>query len=95
MGYKGRHALTASAVVVLMVMGAAGFLSAVATLGGWLFGGGDEKPWATFSVAFGTAMSTLLILMFIPCIPLLAKPVIYFGSVFAATFKSAARGGNY
>lgn len=79
-------------VLILMVVG--GVLGGLAALAGWHYGRGDCYPWATFAVAFGSACSSILIVLFVPCIPLLLQPVVYFGMVFGATFRSAARGGR-
>jgi hypothetical protein len=83
-------------IVLFVVIGlVAATVGGVAALGGWLLGKGAEYPWATFGVACGTAFTMFFIITFIPVIPMLVKPVLYFASVFGTTYKSAARGGNY
>ncbi len=75
-----------------------GIVGAAAAVTGWLFAGGEEQPWSTAAVASGTAFSSVffcLFAMFTCCVPPLAFPIMHFVAVFGATYKSAARGGNY
>ncbi|CAN5232178.1 hypothetical protein BH11PLA2_BH11PLA2_25820 [soil metagenome] len=73
---------------------AGGSVSGVAAFGGWWLGKGAENPWDTFGVACGTAFTVFLIAAFVP-LAMLLKPILLFGSVFGATYTSAARGGQY
>lgn len=98
-GYGGKAAAEKREQAVFLFFAAvavgSGLLGAGAAVGAWLFAGGDHNPWATFSVACGTAFVMVFISTFVPLIILPFKPVTYFLSVFAATYKSAARGGEY
>lgn len=87
-------------IVLIAFIAAAGFglVGSAAAVTGWLFAGGEEEPWATAAVASGTAFTSVffcLFAMFMCCVPPLAFPIIHVVCVFGATYKSAARGGNY
>jgi hypothetical protein len=79
---------------VFMVAAVVGLIGAVAAIVGWVMAGGDEKPWATASVAFGTALAMVFIAGFGP-FPSLVRPVAFFVSIFTASYKCSARGGHY
>jgi hypothetical protein len=95
----GKGAAQADELLLFLIFLALGFgvglLGAGAAVGAWLFAGGNERPWATGSVAFGTAFVMVFIAGFVPFIVLPAKPIVFFCSVFGAAYKSAARGGEY
>jgi hypothetical protein len=89
-GVRSSAAVTVMVVVVAMVV--VGGASGLGALAGWVLGRGEEHPWATFGVAFGTALATNLVVMF--CLgPILGAPVQFF-CVFGAVYRSAARGGG-
>ncbi len=82
--------------VVFVILGIGiGIVGALAALTGWKLGGGNERPWATFSITFGTAFVGTFCVGLLMCLPLLVKPVVYFCTVFGTTYTSAARGGHY
>ncbi|QEL21089.1 EscU/YscU/HrcU family type III secretion system export apparatus switch protein [Limnoglobus roseus] len=88
------------AIFLVAFIAAAGFgiVGAAGAVTGWLFAGGEEEPWATSAVASGTAFTCVffcLFGMFMCCLPPLVFPIIHIVCVFGATYKSAARGGNY
>jgi hypothetical protein len=81
-----------TSIAVLVAVAAVGASSGVGALAGWLLGRGSERPWASFGTAFATALGTNMVVLF--CMgPLLGAPI-QFGFVFAATYRSAARGGG-
>lgn len=85
-------------VLLVLIMGfATAVVAAAAAVGGWLVGRGSELPWGGFSIAMGTAFTMYFIILAlpIPFLPILVKPALYFGSIFATVYKYAARGGNY
>lgn len=87
-------------IFLIAFIAAAGFgiVGAAAAIMGWLFAGGEEEPWATAAVASGTAFTSVfacIFAMFMCCVPPLFFPLIHIVCVFGATYKSAARGGNY
>lgn len=85
-------------LVAFIAAGGFGLVGAAAAIVAWIFAGGDEEPWATASVASGAAFTTVFICLGITmmcCIPPLFLPFVHIGCVFIATYKSAARGGNY
>lgn len=85
-------------LVAFIAAGGFGLVGAAAAIVAWIFAGGDEEPWATASVASGTAFTTVFICLGITmmcCIPPLFLPFVHIACVFIATYKSAARGGNY
>lgn len=85
-------------LLAFIAAGGFGLVGAAAAIVAWIFAGGDEEPWATASVASGTAFTTVFICLGVTmmcCIPPLFLPFVHIGCVFAATYKSAARGGNY
>jgi hypothetical protein len=89
---------TAVFLVAFLAAGGFGLVGAAAAIVAWIFAGGEEEPWATASVASGTAFTTVFICLGITmmcCIPPLFLPFVHIGCVFMATYKSAARGGNY
>lgn len=96
---EGRSSGMSRQMVIFLVCGlvglGAGALAAGAAVGAWLFAGGDTKPWATCSVACGTAFFMVFMCVGMPCLILPLKPVLFFSSVFVAVYKSAARGGEY
>jgi hypothetical protein len=79
---------------VFIVAGIVGLIGAVASIVGWVLAGGDERPWATASVAFGTALAMVFIAGFGP-FPGLVRPIAFFVSIFTASYKCSARGGHY
>jgi hypothetical protein len=79
------------AFAILIKMGIAGCASGVAATLGWLWGKGDAKPWAGFAAAFGTGFG--LALIFLSFSDSLIRMAIIAGSVFGASFTTAARGG--
>ncbi len=89
---------TAVFLVAFIAAGGFGLVGAAAAIVAWIFAGGEEEPWATASVASGTAFTTVFICLgvtMVCCIPPLFLPFVHIGCVFMATYKSAARGGNY
>lgn len=89
-----------AAMFLVAFIAAAGFgiIGAAAAIVAWIFAGGEEKPWDTAAVASGTAFFTVFACMFLTlacCIPPLFLPFVHIVCVFSATYKSAARGGNY
>lgn len=87
-------------IFLIAFVAAAGFgvVGAAAAIMGWLFAGGEEEPWATAAVASGTAFTSVfacIFALFLCCVPPLFFPFIHIFCVFGATYKSAARGGNY
>ena len=91
MGEARPVAHAAIAVAILIKMGIAGCASGVAASLGWLWGKGDAKPWAGFAAAFGSGFS--LALIFLSFSNSLIRMAIIAGSVFGASFTTAARGG--
>jgi len=89
---EARPALQAViAIAILVKMGIAGCASGVAAFFGWLCGKGDAKPWAGFAASFGAGFS--LALIFLSFSGSLIRIGIIAGSVFGASFTTAARGG--
>lgn len=85
-------------LLLVLVMGfTTAVVASAAAVGGWLVGRGSELPWGGFSIALGTAFTMYFIILAlpIPFVPILVKPALYFGSIFATVYKYAARGGNY
>ncbi len=85
-------------LVAFIVAAGFGLVSAAAAIVAWIFAGGEEEPWATASVASGAGFTTVFICLGITmmcCIPPIFLPFVQIGCVFVATYKSAARGGNY
>jgi hypothetical protein len=72
-----------------------GVLATLPTAAAWYLGRGAENPWASFGVAMGAAFTSFFMCLFVPIIPLPAKVIAYVAMIFGATYKSAARGGNY
>lgn len=85
-------------LVAFIAAGGFGLVGAAAAIVAWIFAGGEEEPWATASVASGTAFTTVFIcfgITMLCCIPPLFLPFVHIACVFLATYKSAARGGHY
>lgn len=82
----------ATLLLVLAMMVGAAAVGALGAWAGWYMGSGAENPWASFGVACGAAFTTTVLLVFF--VTAVLKPVVLFGAVFGATFKSAARGGR-
>ncbi|MDB5307944.1 MAG: hypothetical protein JWO38_2146, partial [Gemmataceae bacterium] len=83
----------AAALVLVVKMGIAGVAGGVAAGLGWMWGKkGDNKPWAGFAAAFGAGVMMAVILLSFSSS--LVRLVLVAGSVFGATFTTAARGGH-
>jgi hypothetical protein len=82
--------------VICLLLGLVnGVLCALAALGGWLYGRGNEYPWNAFGVAFGASFPGFWLYMFVGiCLPLPVKLILYWASIFLAVYKTAARGGR-
>ena len=83
----------AIAVVIGIVMLIGGVCSGIASFGGWMFGRGNDKPWAGFGAAFGAAFGTACLVFFFFGPGLLTAGIQAFAA-FGASFTMATRGGN-
>jgi len=85
-------AATDVALILAVQMGITGVLSGFTAFFGWLMGGGDDRPWAGFSAAFGSGFAMALILL--SWISSLIMMVIIAACVFGASFTASSRGGH-
>jgi hypothetical protein len=83
----------ALAVVIGISMLAGGVCGGLGGFAGWLFGRGDDRPWAGFAAAFAAAFGTGCLLFF--CLgPTLPTAMAMGVSAFGAAFTAASRGGH-
>jgi hypothetical protein len=83
----------AIAVVIGIVMLIGGVASGLASFGGWMFGRGNDKPWAGFGAAFGAAFGTACLAFFFLG-PGFVTAGLQAVAAFGAAFTTATRGGN-
>lgn len=87
----GNHEI-AGILVLLFLMFMGGVFSGLGAFAGWLFGRGDQRPWAGASAAFGSAFGTACVCFFVTG-PGLSCAIAMTISSFGASFGMAARGG--
>lgn len=80
-------------VAVVLMMLAGGVCGGLGAFAGWMFGRGDDRPWAGFAASGGAAFGTGCVLFFFTCPgPLVAGAIGV--SAFGAAFTAASRGGH-
>ena len=83
----------AIAIVIGILMLIGGVVSGLASFGGWMFGRGNDKPWAGFGATFGAAFGTACLAFFFLG-PGFLTAGLQAVAAFGAAFTTAARGGN-